>query len=249
MRKLLGAVVLCVLNCAVLVAADFWETKPFSMWSAEELQKVLTDSPWSRNVSIPATQPVLGSGGVGEGEGGGGGGARGGGGGDAGGGGAGGGGRGGGRGGGGPNLSPRIKLVVSWRSALPMKQALVRDRVGIGGAVPAESQQLLERTEMAYVVTLMGLPARYARMINSMKAETFLKRDHKSPIAVDEMAVQQAAAAPKTPAFLVVVFGFPRTDAIKLDDKEIEFATKLGLIDIKKKFNLKDMVFHGQLEL
>lgn len=251
MRNLLGAVVLCALAGAVLVAADFWETKPFSMWSAEELQKVLTDSPWSRNVSIPATPPVLGGGGLGEGEGGGGGGRGGGG--DAGGGGGGaaggGGGRGGGRGGGGPNVSLRIKLVVSWRSALPMKQALVRDQVGIGGAVPAESQQLLERTETDYVVTLMGLPARYARTLASLKTTTFLKRNNKPPIAVDEMAVQQAAAAPKTPAFLVVVFGFPRTDAIKLEDKDVEFVTKLGLIDIKKKFNLKDMVFHGHLEL
>ena len=56
-RKLLGPVVLCVLASAVVLAADFWETKPFSMWSTEELQKILTDSPWSRNVSVLATRP------------------------------------------------------------------------------------------------------------------------------------------------------------------------------------------------
>ena len=51
-RKLFGAVVLVAGACAVVAAADFWETKPFMMWSAEEVQKVLTDSPWSRNVNV-----------------------------------------------------------------------------------------------------------------------------------------------------------------------------------------------------
>jgi hypothetical protein len=130
-----------------------------------------------------------------------------------------------------------------------MKQALVRDQFGAGGAVPAESQELLSRTESLYVVTIMGLPTRYAQTINSMKAESFLKRNNKPPIALADMGVQQAPASEKTPAFLVVVFGFPRTDPIKLEDKDVEFVTRLGQVDIKKKFNLKDMVFHGQLEL
>jgi hypothetical protein len=95
----------------------------------------------------------------------------------------------------------------------------------------------------------MGLPTRYAPSLGSMKAETFLKRNNKPPIALMDMGVQQAPASEKAPGFLVVVFGFPRTDAIKLEDKDVEFVTKLGQVDIKKKFNLKDMVFHGQLEL
>lgn len=246
-RKLVGPVVLCVLASAVVLAADFWETKPFSMWSAEELQKILTDSPWSRNVSVLATPPRLGAGGLGESEGGGGGGRGGGAGGDSGGGGRGGGGRGGGDRG--PSLPPRMKLVISWRTALPMKQALVRDQVGLGGAVPAESQQLLDRQEEQYVITLMGLPARYARALDSLKTATVLKRNTKPPIALTEMGVQQVPATARAAATLVVVFGFPKTDAITMEDKDVEFVTKLGEIDIKKKFNLKDMVFHGQLEL
>ena len=153
------------------------------------------------------------------------------------------------RGGGFPTPPPQLKLTLSWRSALPMKQALVRDQIGAGGAVPAETQELLSRAESMYVVTIMGLPTRYAQAINSMKTESFLKRNNKPPIALADMGVQQAPASEKAPAFLVVVFGFPRTDAIKLEDKDVEFVTKLGQIDIKKKFNLKDMVFHGQLEL
>ncbi len=252
-RKLLGPVVFCVLASAVVLAADFWETKPFSMWSAEELQKILIDSPWSRNVSVLATPPRVGAGGLGESDGGGGG-SRGGGGGggaagaDSGGGAAGGG---GGRGGGGrgPSVPPQIKLVISWRTALPLKQALVRDQVGLGGAIPVESQQLLDRQEDQYVITLVGLPARYARALDSLKTETVLKRNKKPPIALTEMGVQQVPATAQAAATLVVVFAFPKTDPITLEDKDVEFVTKLGEIDIKKKFNLKDMVFHGHLEL
>ena len=122
-------------------------------------------------------------------------------------------------------------------------------RTFAGGTVPAEGQELLSRAESMYVVTIMGLPTRYGPSLERMKTESFLKRANKPPIALADMGAQQASASEKGPAFLVVVFGFPRTDPIKLEDKDVEFVTKLGQIDIKKKFNLKDMVFHGQLEL
>jgi hypothetical protein len=218
-RNLLGVVLVCGLVCAVLEAADFWETKPFTMWSTEELNKVLNDSPWSRSVNVVVASPP-GGGGLDDNEGGGG---R----------------AGGGRGG----------VVISWRSAVPMKQALVRSQMTAGSVVPAETQQLLDRAEPMYVVTVVGLPTRFARAVNGMKAVTFLKRKNKPPIAVGDMGVQQAAASQQTPASLVVVFGFPKTDAITLEEKEVEFVTSLGLTDIKKKFNLSEMRFHGQLEL
>jgi len=100
-----------------------------------------------------------------------------------------------------------------------------------------------------YVVTIVGVPTRYARTINSMKAETFLKRKNKPPIVVGDMGSQPAPVSQLTPSSLVVVFGFPKTDAITVEDKEVEFVTSLGLTDIKKKFNLADMKFHGHLEL
>jgi hypothetical protein len=49
----------------------------------------------------------------------------------------------------------------------------------------------------------------------------------------------------RTAAVLGVVFAFPKTDAITLEDKDVEFVTKLGQVEIKEKFNLKDMVYHG----
>jgi hypothetical protein len=232
-------------GAAMLSGASVWETKPFMMWSDKELQQVLTDSPWSRAVQVVMNTVGRGGGGA-ESEGAGG--ARGGDDADGGGGGGRGGGAGrgggGGRGGGFPTPAPQVKLLVSWRSALPMKQALIRTVVGPGGTIVPEDQQVLDRDEPAYLVTLAGLPVRYARSVPAMKAETFLKRgSNKVPIVVSDVGAQQ------TETGIVVVFAFPKTDAILVEDKDVEFVTKLGQFDVKKKFNLKDMVFRGKLEL
>ena len=106
-RKLSGIIMAWGLVGAVVVAADFWETKPFTMWSAEEMQKVLTDSPWSRTVNVVVASPP-GGGGLDGSEGAGG---RVGG---RGGGGAGVEGDGGGRGGPGLRVPPQFKVVISY---------------------------------------------------------------------------------------------------------------------------------------
>jgi hypothetical protein len=46
-----------------------------------------------------------------------------------------------------------------------------------------------------------------------------------------------------------VVYLFPRTQPIESDDKEVEVVLKLGEIEAKKKFSLKDMVYNGKLQL
>ena len=56
----------------------------------------------------------------------------------------------------------------------------------------------------------------------------------------------QIAANQKT---VDIVFAFPRSAAFTLDDKEVEFSTKLGDVALKYKFRLKDMVYNGKLEL
>ena len=222
MRKLAGAVSFCVLTSAVLFAADFWDTKPFPTWSDKELQQITSDSPWARKVIPPP--PERGNGG-GDDRGGGGG------------------GRGGGRGGGGRGPQ-QLAVIVMWRSALPMKEALVRGQVGANGKVSAESQALLDRAETGYIVTAGGLPAAFQRGGDAMKAESFLKPgNNKAPIAAEEAIVQAIGNQ------LMLVFAFPKTAPITLEDKEVEFVTKISGVEIKKKFNLKDLVYKGKLEL
>ena len=52
--RLAGTLGVWVVAGAALVAADFWETKHFTTWSDKEVEKMLGDSPWSREVTVPS---------------------------------------------------------------------------------------------------------------------------------------------------------------------------------------------------
>ena len=237
-RKLVGTLGLAALAVTIGSAADFWESKPFTAWTDKELQQITTDSPWAKKVSVV---PPGGGGGGTRGGGGRRGGGGGGGGGDADQGGGGGGG-GGGRGGGGGGASD-LQVVITWRSALPMKEALVRSQIAPGGAAPAESQQMLDRAEPGYVVSVYGLPARFGGATENVKAQTSLKIGSRSPLGPEEALAQVSGNT------LILGFVFPRDVPIVLEDKDVEFVMKVGTLEIKKKFALKEMVFHGKLEL
>jgi hypothetical protein len=45
------------------------------------------------------------------------------------------------------------------------------------------------------------------------------------------------------------LFYFSRDLALRLEDKQATFVTKLGPIDLKCRFTLKEMMYRGKLEL
>ena len=255
-----------------LIAADVWEKKPFTDWSPKDVQHVLTSSPWARETAAaPSGGPGGGTGGGG-GRGGGRGAGRGGGGagadmdasmgggtgGPGGGGMSGGGGAPGGGGGGAPSAAPQTMVLVRWQSALPVKQALLRGKFGSEVSTAAEAKAVLAREEDFYVVAVerlprmgMGRPGAEGksgagdpeRMRQMLARSTSLLRKGKEPIKPDDVKM---ATLEKT---MTVYFIFPRTEAITLEDKEVEFSTKLGPLEIKRKFKLQDLVFAGKLAL
>lgn len=144
-----GAAAFVVLASA-LAAADFWDQSEFVDWTDKDVQKMLFDSPWAKEVQIARG----GAGGMGGGMGGGGRGMGGPGGGRGGGGGIGGagGGRGGARGrgdapGGGGMAMPVMRFIVRWHSAMPVKQALIRSAIGAEGDLTDEHRTFLDREE------------------------------------------------------------------------------------------------------
>lgn len=220
--RIVAAAVLWVLGAAGLAAANFWDTKPYTDWSQKEVEEMLTDSPWARQLSVVVQIPPQPSGD------------------DAGGrGGRGGGGDTGGRGF--PVPSPQLKLTLTWRSALPVRQALIR--LPNGATSPGVDQQPLLEPSPNYVITLSGVPVRYTRATASAGTTTFLRRGKKPPIALEQGGMQQGGAT------FTMILAFPRTDPITLDDKDVEFVTTIGTLEIKKKFTLKDLVVNGRLEL
>lgn len=231
-RKLAGTLGVWVLACAALVAADFWEDEEFTSWSDRDVQKMLTDSPWSKQVNIvmgglreEETSRFTGDGvnfGGGAGR------------------------RGGGDGG--FTGIRRTRVSVVWINALPVRQAMVRNLIGRNGAIPPEGEQFLSEQDPFYTVAVVGLPPAFqvlGQMVNEVLAETMLMRDDKDPIEPIDIGFLR-----EEDQSIRAMFMFPRTDPITLDDREVEFVTKLGSItEIKRKFRLRDMQVDGRLLL
>ena len=231
MKKLAAALFLCSFG---LLAADFW-AKPFTEWSDKDIQRMMNNSPWAKAENVPMagpTPPALGGGGGGEG---------------------GGGGRGGGRGGGGGEGGPpggggmggmTLNLVARWQSALPVKQAFLRQKFGEKLDSTPEAKQLLDRQEETYVIILSGNlrplmkgdPATLKKAIADM---TSLSAKGKEPAKPMDVQIDKSQ----------ILFLFAKTSPFSLDDKEVEFSTKLADVVLKYKYRLKDMVFNGKLEL
>jgi hypothetical protein len=224
MRRIISIVSVWILAAAALGASDFWDSKPFLEWSDKEAQKLLSDSPWATLTAVPLPNrgPVPTA--------------------DTGGGGRGGGGRGGGAEGFGPGPQ-RVRLTISWRSALPLKEAAARQQLGKGGTLTADQQAALDHDDGFYVVAVQGLPPQYTRSGPNNIIEAFLRRDGKPAIGATRGNTQMTRGG----ALLLV--GFPKTDPITLTDGDVEFDIKMGEFGFKKKFKLKEMVYKGQLAL
>ncbi|MCY3845699.1 MAG: hypothetical protein OXH69_19410 [Acidobacteria bacterium] len=227
-RCMAGALGIWLLAGATLVAADFWEEKDFTAWSDEEVQVMLTASPWTRNVTIltgvrgdagpgdagddlfrPGTAPHRFGGGT-------------------------------------FSLAPQADVTVAWSSALPVKQALVRRAFGLVSPIPHEGQQMLAFEDPFYAVTVVGLPPSFDGLglrKDAIRAATMLARRGRAPLAPENILVFADGA-------MRVTFQFPKTDPITLDDGVVEFMTTLGPgADIRTRFELEAMIVNGRLEL
>lgn len=220
-------------------AADFWNAKAPSDWSEKESERLLTKSPWAKEVNLPPMSgPYAGSGDANRGGGG-----------RGGGGGMGGGGMGSGGGGGamtGPRagsgsptameggvprgMPPQPKALVRWESAAPVRAAA-------HSPVP-------EAAAKYYIISVKGLPPTPATMIEQLKQVTELQRNGKDPIHPDDIQIAQKSGQS------AAVFLFPRaSQPISPDDKEVVFIANVSGVQVKVKFPLKEMMYHGKLEL
>lgn len=249
------------------VCSDPWEHKQPDRWTAQEVQQILTDSPWVRQGSVRfPEQPILHDESPGSAQA------------DpmA----AGTGGRGGmqlpgnqiGRWDGGvgrdPSGTPTLPIAIRWDSALPVREALVHSK---------QSDETLARSATDYIVTVIGLwpgerrakqtedaednslggappearvaqqppppaPEKLQSMRSGLMAATrLLVKGRGTPIVPDDVTLDENTGA--------IHFFFPRTDPITLNDKEVTLATQFGSMRISEKFRLKDMTVKGKLEL
>jgi hypothetical protein len=127
-----------------------------------------------------------------------------------------------------------FQAVIRWESARPIRLA--------------EKNNAFEGSQF-YVIAAIGdfpttgdanedLAAREQRR-EMLQEFTRLDRKGDAPIYLDR--IESIATG--------IRFYFSRLDAIKESNKEITFTTKVGPLEFKAKFPLKDMVYRGKLEL
>jgi len=209
-----------VVPATAFASKEFWNQKMPPDWTDAEIHQLLNQSPWAKEGSISDTTR---RGSLGSPAAGGGGGE----------------GRSGRRvatstRGAIPSTGPQVtwKATVRWESALPVREALHR---GAPGDLPEE-----------YIVNVFGeVPgADPDSGFAILKDNTTL--EHKG----DQIKLNRVELAPKNSVSEAgTLFYFSRLLALKLEDKEAIFTTKLGPLKVKCKFTLKDMLYRGDLEL
>lgn len=131
------------------------------------------------------------------------------------------------------------KAIIRWESALPVQGALktaapkdvkdfyVLNVVGnLPSAIPSETEPA-DRASLAYL-------------------KEYTKLQHKG----DEIHLSRVEAAPASEfSDPGTWFYFSRMLDLMPEDKEATFVTKIGPLDVKCKFTLKDMLYQGKLEL
>ena len=238
MKKL---VLLVVTLPACLLSADFWQTKSFTEWSEKEVQRILDNSPWSKEFDLAVDAPGGGSGnskrsrGSSMGELG-----------DS-----------ASKGGlGGANdpadvdsrLARQVPLIVRWQSSLAVKQAMVRMKYGSEAATSAEGRKLLETEEKDYVIAVAGLTPSLLRgntdsLKQSLMEQSSLAAKGKGSIKATDVEFGREHSG------VDVFFVFPRTTVFSMDDKEVDFAAKFPTFQVKQRFRLRDMALNGKLVL
>lgn len=231
-------------------AAQPWNTKPFSEWTAKDAREILSDSPWSKPVTPRYDRPDSGDQGRG-----------------------GPGGLGGMHGSAGGTIGPGVRgtdaqvsgplggrsgqggdrdigvgrepagniplpptVTVRWESALPVRQA--EQKLG---------QETLAEDELHYVVSIAGLPAIALNrdpeeLKRRLQSDVYLRKGKKKIAPVDVKVVMRDG----NPVLLLL---FPRTEEITAADKELEVSVRAADLEIKQKFALKQMTLNGKLEL
>lgn len=139
-----------------------------------------------------------------------------------------------------------LKGMIRWESAKPLREAL-KD------TIPSAFDDHYVIAVAGFPLTEFGSRRRAPAqkqdsdesaqdMLDHLKGLTFLQPKDKRDI---QPGVVQRAVSGELSA---VFFGFSK-DALTLtvDDKECGFVTQFGRLELKTKFNLKDMLYRGEL--
>ncbi len=132
-----------------------------------------------------------------------------------------------------------VKLMITWLTAMPIKQAMLKERMDAGGVLADSAKEIMEDKEDYYAIGVTGIPKDLARQLT----EAWLKIPGKPDIQPAKGDFQDRGRA----VDLMILFA--RANPITLADKEVELVLKISGNDMIQKFPLNAMVINGKLEL
>jgi hypothetical protein len=138
---------------------------------------------------------------------------------------------------GGGQAQPR-ELTVRWESAFPVREA----------ALKAPEPNAPSVDEAHYAVAVYGVPARMQqgdakKFQDTLKKNAALKRLGRKDLKPSSVEVLDHKNS------LVILYLFPRSKEITLQDKEVDFRARIGRFKITEPFYTDQMVYAGKLEL
>jgi hypothetical protein len=240
-RKLiLGSLAISILASLAWAAGDPWKSKPYTQWDEKDVRKILSDSPWSKLVQVPAawntggdsvgapdpnlpsaTQEHSPDGGV----------------------------MGQGMGAPKPGAAPQIPqaaFAVRWFSARTTREALLRGQVLGGQMKEEEAEKRAALPVDTYQVAIAGPDMKPFQGADekALLAKTYLttkKTKQKIPAAAVEFE-----RGPDGKTVLAAVFIFPKKSesgeqTIAADEKGAEFSCSVGGANIRAAFEISKM--------
>jgi hypothetical protein len=131
---------------------------------------------------------------------------------------------------------PKDSVSILWESASPVRAA--KARLAIGDLSRGSSDDTLIISVIVH--TLLGqLNLNSASMKNMIRESAVLLRNGKNRVEASDVVFIETNDT-------IVRFLFPRQQAIQPGDKEVSFRFEMSDSLVEAKFNLREMVFHGQ---
>lgn len=243
--------IVALLGTALAWAGDPWKDKAFQQWDAKDCQKIMFNSPWAEIIEIDATwrtptagstqdlsrgstdkavgtmagpgatgmagRPVYGGQGAGGGT------------------------------GNSPGAGPTAQFVIRWVSSEIERQAAVRNAILSGRMKEDAAQTVLSEKPAEYQVMVAGPdmgPFEKLEEKDLMAAANLQPKKTKEKVAPTRVQIERD---PDSKRVAGVVFLFPKQklggeSVVGADEKSVEFTCVLGIVTLKKSFDLKQMV-------
>jgi hypothetical protein len=244
-KRIVGLLAAVFVFALVAHASDPWKDKDFTQWDQKDVQRILRDSPWSKqfqfglNAGSAGGAPISSTGEAAH---------------------AGGGDMGGGAGGGGGSglsanggidrssgsLGREINFSVSWISSRTVREARARARE-LQGTSAEEARKDLSVQSDTYMIAVLGSDlSSFGKETNdTLKTHTYLmSKSTKEKLSPSKVVINQSQESRRP---LAIIFEFPKktesgTPTIATGEKNLEFGTAAGTTPIKVTFDLTKMV-------